>query len=280
MSGKRKYLSGSQKKKIKKIKLEKSLQGRRTLDEFGLSVNKSNYVSVDIRFEVRTERDETENQIENVQGAESVESSVTKIDNMKQNAGDSNLKTINSTVSDMSEDENLLANDDSNKNETPESLEINSDIILTNDPGFWKTINQRERDYIILKGPPKNLSTFPDDSLKRKFPSEVLNKRLQNGEKILRDCLIWSELKCGLFCFPCCLFRANCVDATNSSTSKLVIEGNGLNDNWRKLQEKITSNYIKWKECKNRLISKKGIDASFEKEMLNEKEKWRNIPKY
>ena len=75
---------------------------------------------------------------------------------------------------------------------------------------------------------------------------------------------------------------ANCVDATNSSTSKLVIEGNGLNDNWRKLQEKIAShennvqhigNYIKWKECKNRLISKKGIDASFEKEMLDEKEK-------
>ena len=178
------------------------------MGEFGLSVNKSNDVSVDTRFEVRTERDKTENQIENVQGAESVESSVTKIDNMKQNVCDSNLKTINSTVSDMSEDENLLASDDFNKNETPESLEINSNIILSNDPGFWKTINQRERDYIILKGPPNNPSTFPDDFLKRKFPSEVLNKRLQNGEKILRDWLIWSELKCGLFYFPCCLFRA------------------------------------------------------------------------
>lgn len=144
------------------------------------------------------------------------------------------------------------------------------DDIPSTDPATWSHhLSSKERDVLVLAGPPKNPPSFPRDSSMRAFPVNIFLKTLPNGEKVLRD---WSQSNQGLFCFSCCLFR----EEQQSESSMLAKSNAGITDNWRKLYDRVQSHernsshllyYCNWKHLEANLKKHTGIDASLQKEL-------------
>ena len=63
------------------------------------------------------------------------------------------------------------------------------------------------------------------DETRRAFPQTLLHIQLNNGEKIVRDWLVWSLEKQSLFCFCCRLFY-------NGPEQSQPSQIQGINGNW------------------------------------------------
>ena len=53
----------------------------------------------------------------------------------------------------------------------------------------------------VQRGHQRHPTVFPPDKTGRNFPCSLLNTQLSNGEKVLRDWLVWSNEKQSLYCF-------------------------------------------------------------------------------
>jgi len=171
-----------------------------------------------------------------------------------------------------------LSNDDTQP--TPSSVSLSY-----NDPATWKSLSNAEREYIVLRGPPKNPSSFPRDSHGRCFPNNVFNKTLNNGEKAYVDWLVWSCSTNKLFCFSCCLFHNT---DGKEGMSLLASTDGGIKDNWRKLYDQVRSHernsvhvsrYLNWKSLETAIKEKKGVDDAIQRKIDAETAKWREILK-
>nr|CAI5826314.1 unnamed protein product [Callosobruchus analis] len=140
----------------------------------------------------------------------------------------------------------------------------------TNDPVSWLPLTDHIRCFLVEKGPDQgkvsqNISSTEDAG--RKFHIHWFTKKMSNGEMVPRPWLIYSKKRDAIFCFPCMLF--------------------GFND-WRHLSPRIPEhenppfhreNCIKWKILEQKIKSKTAIDASLQKAIDQETNKWRHILK-
>lgn len=158
------------------------------------------------------------------------------------------------------------------------------DHLIGDDPGLWPTnISQRDRDYIAKQGPvPVEVQggnyNFPVNDTGRKFSPNNYYRWLANGEKVLRDWLVYSKAIDSVFCFPCRLFNVKDNKSNLTSTE-------GYCD-WAHLaralikhevhQEHIV-NYNLWKNLQKSFATNKTIDALELRQFQLEKEYWRNV---
>nr|CAI5841911.1 unnamed protein product [Callosobruchus analis] len=107
---------------------------------------------------------------------------------------------------------------------------------------------------------------------------------MSNGEMVPRPWLIYSKKRDAIFCFPCILFGFS---STKQIMPALVDAQKGFND-WRHLSPRIPEhenspfhreNCIKWKILEQKIKSKTAIDASLQKAIDQETNKWRHILK-
>ncbi|KAL4085416.1 hypothetical protein QTP88_027275 [Uroleucon formosanum] len=133
----------------------------------------------------------------------------------------------------------LFSSEPSNKNEQ-DPLEISvvknnlvnnaekqlhtSSSIPSKDPALWE-LNETTRDYVAINGACQNLDDLTFLRSKRNYSDQsrrlsinLFQRKLLNGEKSMRNYLIYSESTGSVYCGPCRLF-------SYKSTGALITEG-------------------------------------------------------
>jgi hypothetical protein len=147
------------------------------------------------------------------------------------------------------------------------------------DPRYWDSLNPRQIDILIEKGPKRDLSfqKGPKDKYSRRFSALFYNRVLSNGEHCDRDWLIYSKELDRVFCFGCKIFT--------KGHRKGQLANEGYND-WihlaTRLKEHETSvdhvlNMTTWYELRNRLQKDQTIDKSAQRQLEKEKDHWREV---
>ena len=91
----------------------------------------------------------------------------------------------------------------------------------------WKKLSQHQIRSAVRTRHLQHPSNFPCDETGRAFPQTLLHIQLNNGEKIVRDWLVWRIEKQSLFCFCCRLFY-NGPEQSQPSLAQIQ----GINGNW------------------------------------------------
>lgn len=168
------------------------------------------------------------------------------------------------------------------------SIEINQ--IVYDDPKKWPgvpEISDKVRLLLIKCGPQRvDVSTFKfpdsDGHGNRHLDAKWFYKILTNGERVLRQWLLYSQSEDALFCFPCLLFGKDQHRKTSFSDIN-----KGFKD-WKHLNPLIYTHEnssshrlccIEWKDLQNHLRLGKTVDAVSQENLQKEIEKWRSIVK-
>lgn len=159
------------------------------------------------------------------------------------------------------------------------SVSTQSKSILDFDPATWPNrLTDAERIYLVNRGPPDPLHEFefPQDINGRRFTSRYYKRKLNNGEEILRDWLVYSVAKNSLYCFCCKIFNT-------TTTSGLSEDGY---KNWKHVGDMLKShetsrNHVEavksWVELLLRLKSCRTIDADSQRIIKSEIEHWNGV---
>lgn len=151
--------------------------------------------------------------------------------------------------------------------------------ILDVDPATWPNrLTDAERIYLVNRGSPDPLYEFefPQDINGRRFTSRYYKRKLNNGEEILRNWLVYSVAKNSLYCFCCKIFN---------STTTSGISGDGYK-NWKHVGDMLKShetsrNHVEavssWIEVSRRLKSCRTIDAESQRIIQSETEHWKRV---
>ena len=141
----------------------------------------------------------------------------------------------------------------------------------------------------VTKGPHHPISSeLPADSENLPFPSYVLQTKLNNGESVKRDWMVYSPAKEAIYCFPCKLFHNNKAIPSVSTPSALATSGWDKNRGWRKLYNRIPDHeksaihkeqYMRWRQLEARLRNSSGIGDLLCDQIQSETEKWRHVLK-
>lgn len=99
---------------------------------------------------------------------------------------------------------------------------------LNADPGFWGDIDEPTRKYWLQMGPDKCRNKDADNAAserihkqqKRYFSKSLFMRKLNNGELVKREWLLYSPSKGTIFCFACKLFGTSCPLANGYSDWK------------------------------------------------------------
>jgi hypothetical protein len=125
----------------------------------------------------------------------------------------------------------------------------------------------KDADFAVCAGRSMTLTWF-----KRSLP---------NGEEVNRSWLLYSPSKKSAYCFCCVLFTSS------SSNSRSSFELSSGFSNWRhteRLKDHETSpshrtSFTKWKEMEHRISQGTLIDVEVEKQIQNDRQKWREVLK-
>ena len=144
-------------------------------------------------------------------------------------------------------------------------------------------LTSEQTEEIIRRGHEPLPHDLPSDSSGHKFIHSVLTKKMQNGQVIDRDWIVWSQSKQALYCLPCRLF----CDLPKSSRSSLASPSGFSSDmSWRKLYDKLPEhessanhkkNYIEWREVERRIENDKTVSKLLSESILSEAAVWRQI---
>ena len=133
----------------------------------------------------------------------------------------------------------------------------------------------------VQRGLLQHPTKFRRDETGRGFPYHLLHTQLNNGEKILRDWLVWSIEKQSLFCFCCRLFY-NGPEQSRPSLARVQ----GICGNWQKLYEKIPQHqesathkscYLKWRKLEKTISNSATIDMKLDQSIQSEILQWKLI---
>ena len=183
-----------------------------------------------------------------------------------------------------------VAYEDKSENNDEAVAVINN---LPNDVASWpEVINHELRVELVKAGPEKyqneegpfassHRTVKVGDSTKlerRSFSENWFYKTLKNGDKILRRWLLYSKKESGLYCFCCKLFH--------SAGNDLLVT-KCFNNFWHlnprifeHENSKIYKECIeKWKELAMRLQLQQTIDKNMQKQIDQERKKWKAILK-
>ncbi|XP_010431350.1 PREDICTED: zinc finger MYM-type protein 5-like [Camelina sativa] len=178
--------------------------------------------------------------------------------------------------------ETEIENENEKENEKDKTYDfkkyhIDGDI---NDPGNWRTIDNRVRDFLVEKGPITRLPVdfhFSRDSIGRCFSHSSYTREIRNGEKQDRQWLVYSQVKDKIFCFCCKLFTQD------KTTTQLATTG--YND-WRNVSRMLREHekghnhircVVQWMELEMRLKKKQTIDKHVQAKINKEKKHWRDV---
>ena len=133
----------------------------------------------------------------------------------------------------------------------------------------------------VQRGHQGHPAIFPHDKTGRKFPCSFFHIQLNNGEKILRGWLVWSNEKQSLYCLCCRLFYKG-----PPQTRPALAQLHGIYDNWRKLHERIPqheknnahkSSYLEWRGLEKAIAKGATIDIVLNQNIRSEVLKWKLI---
>ncbi|XP_013614845.1 PREDICTED: uncharacterized protein LOC106321072 [Brassica oleracea var. oleracea] len=167
--------------------------------------------------------------------------------------------------------------DEEEKMDGVKEYQISGDV---DDPGNWKKVDNRMRDFLVEKGPTMRLPIdyhFPRDHVGRCFSHSSYTREIRNGEKQDRQWLVYSKVKDKVFCFCCKLFTQD-RNASQIATS-------GYND-WRNLSKMLKEHekshkhiicMTQWIELEVRLKTNQTIDKHIQEEVNKEKQYWRDV---
>ncbi|XP_050507978.1 zinc finger MYM-type protein 5-like [Diabrotica virgifera virgifera] len=135
-----------------------------------------------------------------------------------------------------------------------ESMEDLEDI------GKWPKVTEKIRVLLIEKGPLQTkLIKYQKDAKGRKLNNAYFNRKMENGETVLRTWLLYSQSLDSVFCFCCKIF------ATPESSNFTE----GFQD-WGNLSKALhrhetsrnhMKNFLKWKDLERELKNKTTIDC-------------------
>lgn len=167
--------------------------------------------------------------------------------------------------------------------EQSSALSESIDMKVFTDIGYWpENVDKTLKNELVKRGPSQlqNIDAiFPRNNNGRSFSKDWFYKNLDNGEKVLRTWLLYSPVKCAVFCFPCMLFKAK------GKSSFAQSEGFKA---WKKLNPRLLDHekschhveaFEKWKEFEMRLVKHETIDAAVQMEQQKSFEKWKAILK-
>uniref|UniRef100_A0A7N0TTH6 TTF-type domain-containing protein n=1 Tax=Kalanchoe fedtschenkoi TaxID=63787 RepID=A0A7N0TTH6_KALFE len=245
----KKHLSGSEKRKKRKLDAQFIETQRGALNKFFKSSSHSN-VSKDIN-ETNTEQIEKTHE-------------------------DDNIDEVNT----FPIEENAHTSTSNSDSHVDNPNNIDKSLVDICDPKNWNYLDTKTIELLVEKGPIHELNiVFPLDKFSRHFSDFYYLKRMNNGETRDRKWLIYSKTVDRVYCFCCKLFK--------SRKSYSLLSNDGTSD-WKHLsqtlrghelsEEHITNMNI-WSELKIRLDNNQTIDKEHQKEINIEKERWRLVLK-
>jgi Domain of unknown function (DUF4371)/hAT family C-terminal dimerisation region len=158
----------------------------------------------------------------------------------------------------------------------------NLDILL--DPGNWeKHMPQKIIDFLVEKGPTRVVDeVYPVNTMNRSFNNKHYTRSLRNGEKLDRPWLIYSRKIDKVFCFCCVLFKKESVVSSPLTTATI-----GYND-WKNIYSRLgehensidhLNSLTDWMEAEKRLKKESAIDSSNQKAIEKERKFWGEVLK-
>ncbi|XP_019851026.1 PREDICTED: zinc finger MYM-type protein 1-like [Amphimedon queenslandica] len=275
---KRSYLSGSEKRKRRKEKETAALKNSHTLFSVGfhkVGTSSTPHSSSSTAHNLNTDDDDASSCSDDLANVGddlklSDKNSNSDIDSVMDLCGHG---TSSSPLNNALTQASVAQHEEPDTCYTPNGCDIGK-LLKT-------TLTDSEVKQTILSGPIHYPKSFPRDSKNVKFPVSILTSKLQNGNYVERDWLVWSEEKTALFCFPCRIFSCSEVSHLSSVTGWSTEIG------WKKLYDRIPmheksithrENYIRWREAELHLHDD-GIDVRLSDDIRSEKLRWREILK-
>ncbi|KAG2579201.1 hypothetical protein PVAP13_6NG248203 [Panicum virgatum] len=136
------------------------------------------------------------------------------------------------------------------------------------DPRTWDNLDKCKRDILIEKG---------TDAIGRHFSYAYYSRYLTNGESVDRKWLVYCKHADKVYCFCCKFFESN--------KSKSFLASDGVRG-WQRLSRKLKehdssvehlTNLNTWNEVRLRLSKNQTIHDYMQREISNEKERWRQV---
>ena len=233
----RKYISGSQKRKLAKAKKQKQCD------------NLANVPKLTAYF-----------------GKPPAELTCEKTCEKNPSVSNSPAKVDDSDTNEIEHNDGFIGTDDCDTDNT------------NTDPGFWKDFSKTDVDYWVSNGPftcknhtgPFDKSTRAFGTIPRSCTQNFFYGLKPNGEKYIREWLIYSPSKGLLYCFVCKLFKPD--------SNKFA--GQGFND-WRNIRSvSHHENNSTHRECMLTYVNrrKKGkVADALEKQIESECSYWRQV---
>ncbi|GBM01702.1 Zinc finger MYM-type protein 5 [Araneus ventricosus] len=157
------------------------------------------------------------------------------------------------------------------------NLKLACPLELTDDPATWpEMMSQSVRDYLVQNGPPSiTVEIFPKNESGAHFSKFHCKRKLPNGEIVDRPWLLYSATSDKVFCYYCKLFK-NSVSALTS---------NGFND-WPNIHTRLAEHekskrhlqaMLSCCELQQTLSSGKSINEVLEKQIRQEANRWHKV---
>lgn len=154
--------------------------------------------------------------------------------------------------------------------------------IPDNDPALW-SINNEIINFFLLNQPKQNIESIDFNTTKRligkyirHLPIDIFKRKMQNGETIFRDWILYSKLKNALFCFHCLLF-GECKTSFGNQNEGFI--------NWKNCYEKVSEHEkspthvksIKTWYLRLSNTGHSGLDNIIKKEIADSLLYWKNV---